>query len=383
MKGGEEELSNNDKTMKSKINFKILYLVLALYYLLPFVNYTSYYFQPYDETGLEQSTPYIVYLFVYLFLFVVFTSLFLKSKRQSYLLSNLTLIKLTLLFIWFGMLFTFPFINAIEIVELPVMIIYVVPLIVFLVPLFIKEKLRDFDKVNLQIPTKESLNQVKTNYEILFNTTLASIIVIAGIEILLFMIQEIISPPKVFIFDAKFYWKFVFWNSVLILVASLLHLGHEKYKKYIVSNVYSFNQINFTYTALCFIVYFLLNYIIDLMVYGGHSYLNNTYNYVALTILFAGFLFLYFRKGNRLMKKGESITHMAFSSIIYCMSFGLILWSMYHKLPFYILPFLNRYSSSSQQDITLHLSLGILLFLFNQKLSRFLINRSLGGLETL
>jgi len=119
------------------------------------------------------------------------------------------------------------------------------------------------------------------------------------------------------------------------------------------------------------------------MVYGGHSYLNNTYNYVALTILFAGFLFLYFRKGNRLMKKGESITHMAFSSIIYCMSFGLILWSMYHKLPFYILPFLNRYSSSSQQDITLHLSLGILLFLFNQKLSRFLSNRSLGGLETL
>jgi len=249
--------------MKSKINFKILYLVLALYYLLPFVNYTSYYFQPYDETGQEQSTPYIVYLFVYLFLFVVFTSLFLKSKRQSYLLSNLTLIKLTLLFIWFGMLFTFPFINAIEIVELPVMIIYVVPLIVFLVPLFIKEKRRDFDKVNLQIPTKESLNQVKTNYEILFNTTLASIIVIAGIEILLFMIQEIISPPRVFIYDAEFYWKFVFWNSVLILVASLLHLGHEKYKKYIVSNVYSFNQINFTYTALCFIVYFLLNYIID------------------------------------------------------------------------------------------------------------------------
>jgi len=245
------------------------------------------------------------------------------------------------------------------------------------VPLFIKEKRRDFDKVNLQIPTEESLNQVKTTYEILFNTTLASIIVIAGIEILLFMTQEIISPPKVFIFDAEFYWKFIFWKSVLILITLLLYLGHEKFKKIFFTKVHSINQVIFTYTVLCFTIYFLLNYLIDLMIYGGLYYLNNSYNYVALTILFAGFLFLYFRKGNRLMKKGESITLMAFSSIIYCMSFGFILWSMYHKLPFYILPFLNRYSNSSQQDITLHLSLGILLFLFNQKLSRFLSSRSL------
>lgn len=355
--------------MKQKLNFKILYLGLALYYLLPFANYISYYFQPYDETGLEQSTPYIVYLFIYLFLFLVFGSLFLKSKRQSYLLSNLTLIKLTLLFLWFGLQFTWPII-AIQFEKLPI-------LIIFLLPVFIKNKSRNIEESQLQISNEERLNKVRATYESLFNTALAALIVVSGIEILISIIGEIISPSKPYNLNAEFIWKFVIWKFVLILITLLLYLGHEKFKKYFLTKVHSFNQVIFTYTALCFTVYFLLNYQIDWMIYGVHPYLNDSYNYVALTILFAGFLFLYFRKGNRLMKKEESITYMAFSAFIYCMSVGFILWSMYHKLPYIILPFLNTYTNSSQQDITIHLSIGILLFLLNHKLSKFLSSRSL------
>lgn len=363
--------------MKSKINIKILYLVLALYYLLPFINYTISFFQPLDETGLEKSTTFIVYLLINLTLVLVFGFLYYKTKKESYCLSNLTLIKLTLLFIWFGMQITLTSINVVKLEELIIIINYVLPLMIFLVPLFKIENPKDLDEAHLQISNQERLIQLWTTYEILFNTMLASIIIIDSIEILRTTIAEIISPQRLFSFDTKFFWKFISLKFILIIVAFLIYLVHEKYKKYIVSNVYTFNQIIFTYTALCFFVYFFLNFLIDWIIYGLSPYLEEPYNYVALTIFFAGFVFLYFRKGNRQMIKGESMTHMAFSSLIYCMSFGFILWSMYHKLPYFIDRIFNSYGNTSQQNITIQLSIGIVLFLFNQKISKFLSNRCL------
>jgi len=347
--------------MKLKINFKILFLVLALTELWEIIHTINSAFQPSAIIVWINSVEYKIVLLMRVLLFLTFGILFLKAKEvviSNFVLPSI-LTKLTWFFMWFIVQikwrFFIDFIDDFPIITIPINLLC-------LVPLFYTRK---SSKVTEQISKEGTLETTRKTYENMLSTLLAATIFIFCKELIFYIAPTVSNPKPYFTMD------FVLVERKLVIIISLiLFFGYEMLKRQKISRLLSLNQVVFGYTLVLFALYFFFYHVVEFITYRRISF--SLFQYVSLTFIIGIFVWFYFRKGKQLITQDVCIVELAFSAFFYCISIGLILVGLT-----YLFQVINGSFYNSVLYISLQLFMGVFLFLFNQKLSKFLTNRSI------
>jgi len=363
--------------MKSKINFKILYLVLAVSSLSFLLSKIEYFFFQTEINALigylynidvsEFSPPQhidtkwvIVLLMFHGILFLVFGKLFFKAKEKtnSAGLSYSTIMKLTWLFLCFLFLAYF-FFGFLKIVLLFTFIVIAIV------------KLRKANTMSLEVQENKEYNieSVRLDYVTLFNTMLALIIARTLIDIFTTILFNK-SHPHPFMTISSIDLKYLINSGLLIMISLLIYFVHDKFKQHILTRISSLQTFVYVYTLGIFSMFFLLDWYTIANLFLSYVTWLFYEKSIILLIMFPLLAFFYFRKGKQLEKQGVSVTQLAFSALIYCMSGTAFICTIFinlYGLSLGVLVFLN----------ILIFSFSLLLFKYNHKLSRFLSSRSL------
>lgn len=339
--------------MKYIINNKFIYLVLSLNFLWVIIRQLCLHY--YIPDIINNSIA--ISLVIRSILFFIFLLLFLKVKfniNKSYFKPRV-FINIIVLFSSFCI--TLEYTTTVGVLTdfiILFILLYIVSLIVLL---FIKKP--TVATKHIVGNSEYQIKKVIQSYSQLYKTMLIVTILIFACDTLEFTIvfEENLNQEY-------FYKSHVFKNGIFVIITSLfLYLIHEKSRHYI-ERLKSQNQVIFSYTFVIFNLYFLLFHVFQFLVFKGSFY--TLFQYIAITMVFIVFVWFYFRKGNQLKECGKSINHMAYSSLLYCTSGGLVLGGL-----IYLSQILNEVLYNSELYATLLISLGILLFLLNQKLSKY------------
>lgn len=309
--------------MKSKINFKILYLVLTLTSSVSlFFNIEYFFFEAetialisflnqIDVSNLSPpkvfDTTWAIILLVFQgVLFFIFGKLFLnaKEKLNPTGLNKATVLNLTWLFLSYMFIAYIGFGYLKIVLFLTFIVIAIVKLRKASTP---HEEVQDNEEYNIQ--------SVRLDYMTLFNTMLALIIVRTLIDVFTTILFNK-SHPHPFITKSSIDIEHLIVSGLIIVISLLIFFVHDKFKHHISNRFSSLHTFVYGFTLAIFSLFFLLDWYIIGNMFSRYFIGMFFEKSVAFLIVFPLLAFFYFRKGRVLEKQGASLSHMAFSAFL-------------------------------------------------------------------